>query len=69
VPGNAVTGKHSQACIALQGLDVDVAEKFGGVFASDQWFEGLPRLIDCAHRRCSGKDFDATSSVSACGHI
>jgi hypothetical protein len=53
----------------LQGLDVNVAEQFGGGFASNQWFEYLPRLVGCADRRWSGQDFAATFSFSPAGRI
>jgi hypothetical protein len=53
----------------LQCFDVDVAKQFGGGFASNQWFEYLPRLIDCANRRWSGQDFFAAFSFSPCDGI
>jgi len=41
----------------------------GGGFASNQWFECLPRLIGCSSRRRNGHDFFATFSFSPCGRV
>ena len=64
MPGHTVTGQGSLPRIALQGLDVNIAEQFGSLFASNQGLEHLRQLIRGGDRFWSGQGIGA---ISPCG--